>query len=210
MVWRVCSACRATRSQAGSKKHTNLPRLSDTLLPAETNETLELDELWSFVGFKKNKRWICPSLRVDARLAMCRRTRQIVAYAIGDRSEATCRLLWEQVPQAYKGGVVYTDFWNAYQKVIPAEQHQAVGKESGQTNHIERWNNTLRQRVARFVRKTLAFSKTQAMHECCLRLFLCHERCNIGSAPHCVKSARFPCVSLAAKHAVATRETYWC
>ncbi len=148
----------------GLKKHTHLPPLETTLLPPEEKETLELDELWSFVGFKKNKRWIW--------VAMCRRTRQIVAYAVGDRSEATCRLLWERVPTAYKGGVVYTDFWDAYQKVIPPEQHQAVGKGSGQTNHIERWNNTLRQRVARFVRKTLAFSKTEAMHECCLRLFL--------------------------------------
>ncbi|MGI8468829.1 MAG: IS1 family transposase [Pyrinomonadaceae bacterium] len=35
-----------------------------------------------------------------------------------------------------------------------------------------RWNNTLRQRLARFVRKTLSFSKSDAMHEICLFLFL--------------------------------------
>lgn len=95
-----------------------------------------------------------------------------MAYVIGDRSQATCRLLWERVPHAYKGGLVYTDFWEAYQKVVPDAQHQAVGKDSGQTSHVERFNNTLRQRLARFVRKTLSFSKTDAMHECCLRLFL--------------------------------------
>lgn len=120
--------------------------------------------MWSFVGFRKNKRWIW--------LALCRRTRQIVAYVIGDRSEATCRLLWERVPVAYKGGLVYSDFWEAYEQVVPEEQHQAVGKDSGQTTHIERFNNTLRQRLARLVRQTLSFSKTDAMHECCLRLFL--------------------------------------
>jgi IS1 family transposase len=32
------------------------------------------------------------------------------------------------------------------------------------TNHIERFNNTLRQRVARLVRDTLSFSKTLANH----------------------------------------------
>lgn len=37
---------------------------------------------------------------------------------------------------------------------------------------LERWNNTLRQRLARFVRKTLSFSKSLSMHEACLRLFL--------------------------------------
>ena len=120
--------------------------------------------MWSFVGFRKNKRWVW--------LALCRRTRQIVAYVIGDRSEATCRVLWERVPRSYKGGLVYTDFWDAYQKVLPDEYHRAVGKDSGHTSHVERFNNTLRQRLARFVRKTLSFSKTDAMHECCLRLFL--------------------------------------
>ncbi|HZS03761.1 MAG TPA: IS1 family transposase, partial [Blastocatellia bacterium] len=31
---------------------------------------------------------------------------------------------------------------------------------------------TLRQRLARFVRQTLSFSKSDVMHEICLRLFL--------------------------------------
>jgi IS1 family transposase len=91
---------------------------------------------------------------------------------IGDRSERSCRKLWEKIPEAYRVGHCYTDFWEAYQKVIPDEQHTAVGKESGQTAHVERWNNMLRQRLARFVRKTLSFSKSEVMHEICLRLFL--------------------------------------
>jgi IS1 family transposase len=40
-------------------------------------------------------------------------------------------------------------FWAAYQAAIPEEQHTAVGKETGQTAHVERWKNTLRQRLAR-------------------------------------------------------------
>jgi IS1 family transposase len=52
------------------------------------------------------------------------------------------------------------------------EQHTAAGKETGETAHVERWKNTLRQRLARFVRKTLSFSKSLMMHEACLRLFL--------------------------------------
>ena len=125
---------------------------------------LELDEMWSFVKFRKNKRWVW--------LAQCRRTRQIVAYAVGDRSEETCALLWKRVPKAYTRAFVYSDFWEAYQKVLPPEQHQATGKGGGQTCHIERFNNTLRQRLARFVRRTLSFSECERMHEMCLRLFL--------------------------------------
>jgi insertion element IS1 protein InsB len=37
---------------------------------------------------------------------------------------------------------------------------------------VEWWNNTLRQRLARFVRMTLSFSKSEIMHEACLLLFL--------------------------------------
>lgn len=48
--------------------------------------------------------------------------------------------------------------------VLPSKCHRAVGKESGETNHIERYNNTLRQRCSRLVRKTLSFSKKLANH----------------------------------------------
>ena len=103
-------------------------------MPAQADDVLELDEMqhwlpggWSFVRFRKNKRWVW--------LAQCRRTRQIVAYAIGDRSEATCRLLWERVPAAYKRGLLYTDFWSAYAEVLPEQQHRATGKGAGQTCH---------------------------------------------------------------------------
>ena len=90
----------------------------------------------------------------------------------GDRSEKTCRRLWEAIPQTYRTGHCSTDFWKAYQAVIPVEPHTAVGKETGETAQVERWNNTLRQRLARFVRKTLSFSKSLFMHDACLNLFL--------------------------------------
>jgi hypothetical protein len=39
---------------------------------------------------------------------------------------------------------------------------------------LGRWFNTLCQRLARFVRKTLSFSKTDHFHEMVLRLFIHH------------------------------------
>lgn len=133
--------------------------------PAEPSATvLELDELWSFVLRKANKRWIW--------IALCRATRQVVAYAVGDRSAATCHKLWQRIPGSYRAAHCYSDFWEAYQIVIPSAQHTATGKETGLTAHVERWNNTLRQRLGRFVRKSLSFSKSDAMHDICLRLFL--------------------------------------
>ncbi len=138
--------------------------MATTLAPARSDDVLELDELWSFVRRRKNKRW--------GWLALCRRTRQGVAYAIGDRSEKTCRRLWQRIPTRYRQGLLDTDVWERYQNVLPNNQHRPTKKGSGQTNHIERWNNTLRQRLGRFVRKTLSFSTCDRMHELCLRLFL--------------------------------------
>jgi insertion element IS1 protein InsB len=147
--------------------------LSETLIePDQTlGSELELDELWSFVLKKSRKRWDW--------VALCRQTRQIVAFVIGNRSAATCRKLWRQIPPVYRQAHCYTDFWEAYQKVIPTEQHTLCGKESGLTAHVERWNNTLRQRIARFVRKTLSFSKSDRRHKICLRLFIHHYNLSV-------------------------------
>lgn len=119
---------------------------------------------------KKNKRWLWT--------AICRRTRQIVAYAIGDRSEATCQKLWDAIPRAYKTCLTYSDFWDAYAKVFPKETYRSVGKETGETSHMERWNNTLRQWNARYVRKTLSFSKKEFYHDLVTRLFIVRYNIN--------------------------------
>src|SRR5512145_1702742 len=116
-----------------------VPPLETTLLPAEPGDVLELDELWSFVGSKQQPRWVW--------LALCRRTRQVVAYCIGDRSETSCLQLWRRIPTAYTRCHSFSDFWDAYQRIFATDRHQSVGKDSGQTNHVERWFNTLRQRL---------------------------------------------------------------
>jgi IS1 family transposase len=122
-----------------------------------------MDEMWSYVGHKKNPIWIW--------IVLCRRTRQVVAWMWGDRSADTCEMLWDKVPESYKHAFCYSDLLAAYQKVLDAKQHQACTKREGQTNHIERLNLTVRQRLARFVRKTLSFSKSLFMHIVVLRLF---------------------------------------
>src|SRR5829696_8600152 len=79
----------------GLKKAAHLPDLKTTLVVPDPIDpdatTLELDELWSFVLKKTKQAWIW--------IALCRKTRQVVAYAIGDRSEATCRKLWRAIPK---------------------------------------------------------------------------------------------------------------
>ena len=118
---------------------------------------VQMDELWSFVDHKGNKQWVWLAIDAD--------TREVIGCYIGDRSSASARALWQSLPAVYSQcAVVYTDYWKAYETVIPAKLHRAVGKDSGLTSYIERFNNTLRQRVSQLVRKTLSFSKKLENH----------------------------------------------
>lgn len=128
---------------------------------------LEADELWSFVARRENKRWIW--------LILERRTRQIIALHIGDRSQNSALALWAKVPLSLKAqALVLTDCWDAYALAIPSNQHVACEKQSGQVSLIERFNCTLRQRVSRLVRKSLSFSKSDWFHQEAIKYFIAH------------------------------------
>lgn len=140
--------------------------MKETLLPAQKGDVLELDELWSFVAAKWRERWIW--------IALCRRTRQIVAFFVGDHSADAAELLREEIPPAYRCRATRSDLWRAYAEVFPRRTHRSSGKGAGETCHIERANCTLRQRISRLVRKALSFSKCDEMHFAILSLFIHH------------------------------------
>ena len=152
----------------------SLPSLLESLLPAQSDDVLELDELVSFVSEKFFKRWLWT--------AQCRRTRQVVAYAIGDRSETTAQKLWQALPEAYRACPVYTDLFNVYPLIVPSEQHHPVPKEAGQTNHQERWYNTLRQWLGRYTRRTLSFSKEDVYHDLVTHWFIIEHNLRLASS----------------------------
>src|SRR5688572_4695262 len=128
---------------------------------------VEADEMASFVQKKANKQWIW--------LAMDTRTRQIIAFHVGDRSGKSARKLWAKIPVAYRQqATFYTDQYVVYEGVIPAARHRAINKKARKTNHIERFNNTLRQRVSRLVRSALSFSKKLDNHIGAIKMFICH------------------------------------
>ncbi len=113
--------------------------------------------MWSFVGNKQDKQWVW--------IALDEQTRESVRVFVGDRSRASAKALWQALPIGYRQcAVCYTDFWQAYEQVIPSQRHRAVGKETGHTNYIERFNHTVRQRVGSLVRQTLSFSKKLSNH----------------------------------------------
>ncbi len=126
----------------------------------------EMDELWSFVGAKANRQWVW--------IAMDATTRQILAFHVGDRSGQSAKALWEQIPVVYQEqATFYTDQYEVYKGIIPSARHSAISKLARKTNHIERFNCTLRQRVSRLVRATLSFSKNLANHSGAIKYFIC-------------------------------------
>lgn len=126
----------------------------------------EADEMWSFVGNKENKQWIW--------LVMNTANRQIIAFHVGGRSQEDAQKLFDKIPRVLQTtAVFFTDFWNGY-NILDKQKHHPDGKQKGYTNHIERFNNTLRQRCSRLVRSTLAFSKKLENHIGAVKYFICH------------------------------------
>ena len=129
---------------------------------------VEADDMSCFVQKKANQPWIW--------IAMDARTRQVMAFHVGDRSRKRARCLWAMIPHIYRQHATFdTDHYVVYAGVIPAAQHRAISQLARQTHHIERFNNTRRQRVSRVVREALSFSKKLANHIGAIKLFICHD-----------------------------------
>jgi len=56
-------------------------------------DIVEFDELWSFVGSKAYRVWVW--------IALCRRTKQVVAYHLGDRKKKDFENFYLKVPIDY-------------------------------------------------------------------------------------------------------------
>lgn len=119
--------------------------------------------MWSFVHDKRNKKWLW--------LAVLRRTRQVVAFHIGNRDYTAFEELYSKVPSEYKKCQSRSDFWEAYDN-LPKRLHRKCGKDSGETSQVESVNNVIRQRLGRYVRKTCSFSKSTINHIKVTGLFL--------------------------------------
>lgn len=150
-----------------NSKYESVEKKTNPVTKPKGRLTIECDEMWSFVDNSDNKAWIW--LAIDAF------TREIVGAYVGDRSRDGAKGLWDSLPPEYRQcAVAYTDFWVSYEGIFPSKRHRAVGKDSGKTNHLERLNNTFRQRISRLVRKTLSFSKKFENHVGAIWLFIHH------------------------------------
>ena len=124
---------------------------SSSLVPARTSDIIEYDELWSFVVSKAQRIWVW--------VALCRRTKQVVAYYLRDRTKESFRIFYNKVPLDYANCLSTSDGLEVY-RVLKIYGHSMGKKKQGRTSQVEAFNTILRQRLARLVRKTCTFSKS--------------------------------------------------
>jgi insertion element IS1 protein InsB len=142
-----------------------LRSIEATILPTATCPEIEIDEQWAYVGNKGDVVWHW--------VAVERSTKWVVGWAVGDRSAATCRTLWESLPADYrKCSIFYTDEYFVYRQVLPASRHRPHPKGHEVTSQVDCAHNTFRQWCANLVRKTLSFSRDVYLHTVRLRLVI--------------------------------------
>ncbi len=126
-------------------------------------QTVELDEFWSFVGSKSNQRWTWLGLTAS--------TRRIGAVVNGRRTDKSC----QQLLRKYQNSRVLefaSDQWQSYPKYVPSDLHY-IGKHK--TQRVERTNLNFRLHLKRLQRKTIAFSKSDEMHDAVINLYVHHH-----------------------------------
>jgi insertion element IS1 protein InsB len=120
----------------------------------------EVDEMWSYVGRKKDQRWLWHTID--------HRSGKILAYVFGRRQDEVFLKL-KALLEPFSITTYYTDYWGVYTRHIDPEEHQP-GKRN--TQKIERKHLTLRMRIKRLTRKTICFSKSIQMHDIVIGLFI--------------------------------------
>jgi len=125
-------------------------------------EDAEVDEMWSYVGKKREPRWLWH--------AIDHRSGQVLAYVFGRRKDEVFLKL-KGLLEPFGIAKYYTDSWGAYTRHLDADAYQP-GKRN--TQQIERKHLTLRTRIKRLMRKTICFSRSTQMHDIVIGLFVNH------------------------------------
>lgn len=137
---------------------------------------IQLDEMWSFMQQKSNKQWLW--------LALNPANKQIIAFHVGSRSGTDADLFREKIPPIFKQQAgFFSDYWPAYRQAFVEEIHIGLGKASGLTTGIERFNCTLRQRASRLVLKALSFSKSLTNHVGAIKYFIYQYKLKMKALP---------------------------
>ncbi len=120
----------------------------------------EMDEQWSYVGHKKQKRWLWYAWQPHLKT--------VLAYELGSRADKTLKRLLASL-QRFKIRLFCTDGWEGYQRLLPKDKHLITKR---YTQSIERQNLNFRTRIKRLARKTICFSKSVEIHDKVIGAFI--------------------------------------
>ena len=126
----------------------------------EQGQPYEIDELYTYVGSKDRP---CYIIYVINRI-----TRKIIDFVIGARTKENIKRLVDKLMLFFPKRI-YTDNLNIFPLLIPASIHRT---HQYKTNRIERKNLTIRTHLKRLSRKTICYSKSVAMLEASVRLYM--------------------------------------
>ena len=120
---------------------------------------LELDEMWHYIGNKKNKLWIWKALD--------RNTGHLIDWECGGRNAETLKKLTNRL-KTFNVKKYYTDNWQVYETVLPRSK---LIQTKAETHRIERNNCAMRHWFGRFKRKSIIVSKSVEMVDLTIALF---------------------------------------
>ncbi len=119
----------------------------------------EVDEMWSFIGNRKNVTWITYAIE--------RETKTVIDFFVGRKTTENIKPLVNKL-LLLKPKRIYTDKLNIYPALIPKTIHRRF---QYCTNKIERMNLNLRTHIKRLSRKTICFSRKEKYLEAHLRIY---------------------------------------
>lgn len=124
--------------------------------------SVKVDESWSYVGRKKQQRWLWWVEEVSSG--------QVVAFVLGRRTNQTFRQLQELLLDSGIAIKLWiTDAWWTYFDCL--DQSKRV-QDKSLMQSLERKHLTLRTRIKRLTRKTICFSKSIQIHDSVIGLFI--------------------------------------
>ncbi len=112
-------------------------------------EVIELDEMHTYIGSKKNYCWIW--------IAVDRYGHRFINCEIGTRGTETGKKLWNKI-ERFSKGIVCTDYWKAYNEFVPEGQ---LVQTKAETYTVEGYNSLFRHFLARLRRKTKCYTKAR-------------------------------------------------
>jgi insertion element IS1 protein InsB len=125
---------------------------SDVEVVIRRADEAEVDKMWSFVGKKKDQRWLWHAIDHGSG--------RVLAWVFGRRTDEVFLKL-KALLEPF--GIIryHTDYWGAYTRHLAAAEHNP-GKRN--TPQIECKHLTLRARIKRLTRKTICLSRSLQLH----------------------------------------------